>query len=62
LSLTRKRATTIRECSNEDFTEMWYIINDSVQAYKSIITDDRWREPYMPEEELREEIAAGVCF
>ena len=38
------------------------IINDAAQAYKGIIPEDRWKEPYMPEEELIEEIWAGVQF
>jgi len=38
------------------------VINDAAQAYKEIIPDDRWREPYMSAEELKEEIEAGVRF
>jgi len=38
------------------------IINDSASAYKGIIPEDRWKEPYMPENELIEEIKAGVKF
>lgn len=52
----------IRKCNDEDFAAMWEIINDAAQAYKGVIPEDRWQEPYMPQDELREEIAAGVCF
>ena len=38
------------------------IINDAATVYKGIIPEDRWKDPYMPEEELREEIKAGVKF
>lgn len=41
---------------------MLAIINDAAQAYRGIIPGDRWHEPYMPEHELRAEIAAGVVF
>ena len=39
------------------------IINDAATAaYKGVIPDDCWCEPYMPREELLAEIAAGVDF
>jgi len=38
------------------------VVNDASQAYKGIIPDDRWKEPYMSAEQLREEIEAGVRF
>jgi GNAT superfamily N-acetyltransferase len=38
------------------------IINQAALAYKGVIPADCWQEPYMPEEELRSEIAAGVNF
>ncbi|HSD41733.1 MAG TPA: GNAT family N-acetyltransferase [Burkholderiales bacterium] len=41
---------------------MLAIISDAAQAYRGIIPGDRWHEPYMPEHELRAEIAAGVVF
>jgi len=41
---------------------MLAIINDAAVAYRGVIPADRWHEPYMPESELREEIAAGVEF
>jgi GNAT superfamily N-acetyltransferase len=37
-------------------------VNDAAQAYRGIIPADRWKEPYMPVEELRHEIADGVTF
>jgi len=52
----------IRECTESDFTMMLEIINDAAKAYKGVIPDDRWNEPYMPSEELRIEIEDGVVF
>ncbi len=52
----------IRECVDDDFEAVYEIINDAAEAYRGIIPPDRWHEPYMPREELREEIAAGVAF
>ena len=52
----------IRDCGDADFEAIYEIINDAAQAYRGIIPPDRWHEPYMPREELREEISAGVAF
>jgi Sec-independent protein translocase protein TatA/GNAT superfamily N-acetyltransferase len=38
------------------------LINRAAQAYKGVIPADCWQEPYMPEEEFRAEISAGVSF
>lgn len=42
--------------------EIAEVINDAATAYRGVIPADRWREPYMPLDELRAEIAAGVQF
>jgi GNAT superfamily N-acetyltransferase len=52
----------ICEVSSSDFEAVFRVVNDAAQAYRGIIPDDRWREPYMPREELREEIDAGIVF
>ncbi|MCD6291777.1 MAG: GNAT family N-acetyltransferase [Anaerolineae bacterium] len=52
----------IRQCNDSDFEAIYEIINDAAQAYRGVIPADRWKEPYMPREELREEIKAGVVF
>jgi len=52
----------IRRCGDADVPAMLAIINDAAEAYRGIIPADRWHEPYMPEDELRAEIAAGVVF
>ena len=38
------------------------IVNEAAQAYRGVIPADRWREPYMPPDELKSEIADGVIF
>ena len=52
----------IRECSESDFITMIEIINDAASAYKGIIPDDCWNEPYITSEELVCEIENGVVF
>ena len=52
----------IRQCSQRDLDALFSIINDAARAYKGIIPGDRWKEPYMPLQELQEEIKDGVVF
>ncbi len=52
----------IRICTDRDFDSILDIINDGAQAYKGIIPQDRWHEPYMDRLELRREIEDGVVF
>lgn len=52
----------IRQFQDEDLEAVHEVVNDAAAAYRGVIPDDRWREPYMPLEELRAEIAAGVRF
>lgn len=34
----------------------------AAEAYRGVIPADRWHDPYMPADELEDEIAAGVVF
>jgi N-acetylglutamate synthase-like GNAT family acetyltransferase len=52
----------IRKSVEADLAAMLAIVNDAAQAYRGVIPADRWREPYMPADELAEEIADGVVF
>lgn len=52
----------IFKCEQTDFQEICDIINDAAVAYKDVIPADRWHEPYMPEEELKNQIEQGVQF
>ena len=52
----------IRPCTASDVPDIFAIVQDAAQAYQGVIPPDRWHEPYMPLEELREEISRGVEF
>ena len=52
----------IRRCGDDERDEILAIVNAAAEAYRGAIPEDRWREPYMPAEELDAEIAAGVEF
>jgi len=52
----------IRSLLPSDFDAILEVINDAAQAYRGVIPDDRWKEPYMSAEELGDEIEAGVRF
>jgi hypothetical protein len=52
----------IRNLLPSDFDGILEVINDAAQAYKGVIPDDRWKEPYMSAEELMKEVEAGVRF
>jgi ribosomal protein S18 acetylase RimI-like enzyme len=47
---------------SSDFNAVLEVINDAARAYKGVIPDDRWKEPYMSADELRREVEAGVQF
>ena len=52
----------IRPCTETDFDTIFSIINEAAEAYRGVIPEDRWHEPYMPKDELRHEIDTGVRF
>ena len=52
----------IRRCIDKDSEAIYTVINEAAEAYRGVIPPDRWKTPYMPREELRDEIAAGVIF
>ncbi len=52
----------IRQCTDDDFDLMLAIINDAARAYRGVIPDDRWHEPYMTERELQRDIQHSVAF
>jgi GNAT superfamily N-acetyltransferase len=53
---------SIRRCRDDERDEIFTIVNAAAEAYRGVIPEDRWHEPYMPREELDAEIAAGVEF
>jgi GNAT superfamily N-acetyltransferase len=52
----------IRKVRPTEIGEILEVVNDAAQAYKGAIPVDCWKEPYMDESELKEEIARGVQF
>ena len=52
----------ICKLSDSEFEDILQVVNKAAVAYEGVIPADRWREPYMPAEELHEEIRAGVEF
>ena len=54
--------TNIRPCRDDELPTIVSIINAAAEAYRGVIPDDCFHEPYMPLCELRAEIAAGVRF
>jgi GNAT superfamily N-acetyltransferase len=52
----------IRPCREDERTAILEIVNAAATAYRGVIPDDRWHEPYMQSAELEREIADGVAF
>ncbi len=52
----------IRRVRSDELEIMRQIINEAARAYQGVIPPDCWHEPYMSEEELAGELAAGVEF
>jgi len=53
---------SIRPCRDDEHDEILAIVNAAAEAYRGVIPEDRWHDPYMPMGELDGEIAAGVEF
>jgi GNAT superfamily N-acetyltransferase len=52
----------IRDCTEADFIEIGAVVNDGARAYRGVISEGLWHEPYMSDSEIHREIAAGVAF
>jgi GNAT superfamily N-acetyltransferase len=52
----------ISRLQTADFKSILHVVNEAAEAYRGVIPQNRWKEPYMPIEELREEIESGVEF
>jgi N-acetylglutamate synthase-like GNAT family acetyltransferase len=52
----------IRVCKESDFDAIFEIINNAAKAYKGVIPQDRWHEPYMSSAELKAQIEDGIVF
>jgi GNAT superfamily N-acetyltransferase len=54
--------TLIRPCRDDELGEVLAIINEAAEAYRGVIPDDVWHEPYMDAEEFDREVESGVRF
>jgi GNAT superfamily N-acetyltransferase len=54
--------SSIRLCRDDERAVVLAIVNAAAEAYRGVIPQDRWREPYMDLQQLESEIAAGVVF
>jgi GNAT superfamily N-acetyltransferase len=52
----------IRKCRASDAQRMYFIINKAAEMYESIIPADRYRQPYMPMDELTGEMKRIIFF
>jgi len=52
----------ISRLQHTEFKAILHVVNDAAEAYRGVIPEDRWKEPYMSTEELREEIESSVEF
>lgn len=52
----------ITPSTQQDFARIYEIINDASAAYKGIIPEDCWHEPYMSKGELQRQIDDDVKF
>ena len=52
----------IARCTSSEFDRILQIINQAAEAYRGVIPDECFHEPYMPDSELSSEIAAGIDF
>jgi len=51
-----------RLSSSSEFNSILHVVNDAAEAYRGVIPEDKWKEPYMSAKELRGEIESGVEF
>jgi hypothetical protein len=54
--------SSIRPCRDDELQTILAIVNAAAEAYRGVISEDCWHEPYMSLSELQSEIAAGVVF
>lgn len=52
----------IRLCEKSEFEQIYAIINNAATAYKGVIPEECWTEPYMSRSELQHHIDEGVVF
>jgi GNAT superfamily N-acetyltransferase len=53
---------SIRPCRGDERATIQAIVNAAAEAYRGVIPDDCWHDPYMELSSLDREIADGVSF
>ena len=52
----------IHECQPGEIKRIYYIINEAAKAYEGVIPADRYHQPYMPMDELEQEMKQMTFF
>ena len=52
----------IRECQPNDINRIYLIINEAAKAYECVIPADCYHQPYMPRDELEQEMKRMTFF
>ncbi len=52
----------IRECQSGDTERIYFIINEAAKAYEGVIPADCYHQPYMPMDELEQEMKHMTFF
>ena len=52
----------IRECTIDDAERIAFVVNEGAEAYRGVIPEDCWHEPYMPLNEVRREMGSMTFF
>jgi len=52
----------IRQCQQDDAQRIYFITNEAAKAYEGVIPADCYHQPYMPVEELRQEMKRMTFF
>ena len=55
-------SVALRRTTDDERAEVLAIVNAAAEAYRGVIPEDRWHEPYLSAAALEREIAAGVEF
>ena len=52
----------IRQCQPKDINSIYFVINEAAKAYEGVIPTDRYNQPYMPLDELKQEMEQMTFF
>ncbi len=52
----------IRKCQPGDLDRIYFIINEAAKAYETVIPDNCYHQPYMPRDELAQEMKQMTFF